>query len=42
MTRRVQTLGMAAALLLVLAALGWLGWAVFCDFWVLVIACMQP
>lgn len=41
-SRRGHTLRMAAVLLLVLAVFGWLGWAVFRDFWVLVIACIQP
>lgn len=42
MTRRAQTVGAGAALLLALATLGWLAWAIFRDFWVLVIACLQP
>ena len=42
MTDRHKTLAAAAGLGLLLLALGWLGWAVFRDFWVLVIACVQP
>lgn len=41
-TQRVRTFGATAALTLILAAIGWLGWAVFRDFWVLVNACLQP
>jgi len=41
-TLRNRQIGVAAALLLVLVALGWLGWAVLRDLWVLVIAFLQP
>ncbi|WP_281253097.1 hypothetical protein [Sphingomonas spermidinifaciens] len=42
MTQRVRTFGATAALALILAACGWLGWAVFRDFWVLANALLQP
>jgi hypothetical protein len=41
-TQRARAFGAAAALALILAVLGWLGWAIFRDFWVLVNACLQP
>ncbi len=42
MTLQGRRLGAAVILLSLMAALGWLAWAVLRDFWVLVIALARP